>query len=179
MAKTAKIISIIGLMGVGKSTLGAKLAERLGFYFVDSDEEIEDNQRKTIPEIFASNGEKYFREVERNIIAEIIKRDEPMVISLGGGAFVDEKTRKALLEKTFVIWLKAPIDVIMHRIGNKQNRPLLNNSDKRKTLQDLLDSREEIYATADLEIDACEGNHDFLIEKIIRVRESIAKTSKK
>ncbi len=166
-------------MGVGKSTLGAKLAEKLGFYFVDSDEEIEDNQRKTIPEIFAQNGEKHFREVEKNIISEIIKRDEPMVISLGGGAFIDEKTRKNLLEKTFVIWLRAPIDVIMHRIGNKQNRPLLNNSDKRKTLQDLLEVREPIYSLADLEIDACEGNHDFLIEKIIRVRESIAKTSKK
>ncbi len=179
MAKESKIIAIIGLMGVGKTTLGVKLAEKLGYYFVDLDQEIEDQQRKQINEIFAQNGEKYFREIEKEIIKEIIKRDEPMVLALGGGAFMEEETRKILLEKSFVIWLKAPIDVIMHRIGNKNNRPLLNNVDKRQVLQELMEKREPFYAMADFEIETSQGNHEFLIEKILKVKEAISKNLQK
>lgn len=179
MAKSSKIITIIGLMGVGKTTLGSKLAENLGYYFVDSDQEIEDQEKKTINEIFAQDGEKYFRQTEQKMIEEIIKRNENMVLSLGGGAFMNENTRKTLLENTLVIWLKAPIDVILHRIGNKNNRPLLNNVDKRKILQELIDLREPVYSLADIEIDTSEGNHGFLIEKILRIKEAITKNKKK
>ena len=173
MTKSSKIIAIIGLMGVGKTTLGLRLAEKLGFYFTDSDQEIEDLEKKSIKEIFKQNGEKYFRQVEKKVIADIIKRDEPMVLALGGGAFLDEETRKALLEKSFVIWLKAPIDVILHRIGNKNNRPLLNNVDKRQVLQELMDKRYPIYQLADLEIETSQGNHEFLIEKILKARSGL------
>ncbi len=179
MTKQGNVIAIIGLMGVGKTTLGSKLANKLGYYFVDSDQEIEDRQGKAIAEIFDQNGEEYFRKAEREIIQEIINRDENMILSLGGGAFINEKTRKILSEKAFVIWLKAPIDVILHRIGNKATRPLLNNVDKRKVLQELIEKREPIYSLADLEIETSQGDHEFLIQKILKVRDSINKNSKK
>ncbi len=168
MTKNAKIIAIIGLMGVGKTTLGAKLADKLGYYFVDSDREIEDCEKKSIAEIFKKNGEKYFREIERKKIREIVLRDENIVLSLGGGAFIDNETRQLLLEKSFVIWLKAPIDVILHRIGNKNNRPLLVGVNRREVLQDLEKKRYPIYQLADLEIDSSSASYDALIEEIIK-----------
>lgn len=167
--KNKKIIAILGLMGVGKTTLGSKLAEKLGYYFVDSDREIEDREQKSISEIFAQSGEKYFRDVERKIIAEIVARDEPMVLSLGGGAFIDEFTRKLLLEKTTTIWLHASIDVILHRVGNKTNRPLLNNANRRQVLEDLAAQRYPIYKLADIEIDTSGGSYDVLINKILEL----------
>lgn len=168
MAKNTKIIAIIGLMGVGKSTIGSKLAEKIGYYFVDSDSEIEDSQKMLIPKIFAKKGEEYFRNIERQTIQGIIDRDEKMVLSLGGGAFDDEKTRQVLLEKAFIVHLSAPIDVILHRIGNKTNRPLLNNGNKRQTLQDLIDKRYPNYSLADIEIDSSKNTHDEIIEQILQ-----------
>jgi shikimate kinase len=163
-----KIIAIIGLMGVGKTTIGAKLAERLQYYFIDCDQEIEDREGKTIAEIFSRNGEKYFREVEKNIIHEIILRDEEIVLSLGGGAFMNEETRKTLKEKAVTIWLDAEIDEILHRIGNKSNRPLLNQKNKREALKNLAEKRYPVYAEADFKFDTTSENHETLIEKIIK-----------
>lgn len=168
MAKNTKIIAIIGLMGVGKSTIGSKLAEKIGYYFVDSDNEIEDRQKMLIPKIFAKKGEEYFRSIERQTIQEIIDRDEKMVLSLGGGAFDDEQTRKTLLQNAFIVHLSAPIDVILHRIGNKTNRPLLNQGNKRQILQELIDKRSPNYAQADIEIDTSKHSHDDVIEQILQ-----------
>jgi len=163
-----KIIAIIGLMGVGKTTIGAKMSEKLRYYFIDCDCEIEDREKKVIKEIFAQNGEKYFREVEKKIIKEIVLRDENIVLSLGGGAFMDEDTQKILQEKAIVIWLNASIDAIIHRVGNKNTRPLLNQKNKREVLEDLAAKRYPIYAKADLKFDTTEENHDTLINKIIK-----------
>lgn len=169
--KKPRLIAIIGLMGVGKTTLGSKLADRLGYYFVDLDREIEDFEKKSIKEIFASKSEKYFREVERKLAKEIIARDENIILSLGGGAFIDEEIRNALLEKALTIWLKAPIDVILHRLGNKSNRPLLNNVNKREVLEELALKRYPIYQLADLEFDTSIGGYDVVIEKILNILE--------
>lgn len=163
-----KIIAIIGLMGVGKTTIGAKLAERTKRYFLDCDAEIEDFENKNIKEIFAENGEKYFREVEKKIIKDIISRDEEIVLSLGGGAFMDAETRQLLKEKAVIIWLHAEIDAILHRIGNKNTRPLLNQKNKREILEELAEKRYSTYAEADLKFDTTEINHETLITKIIR-----------
>lgn len=155
-------------MGVGKTTVGAKLAAKTKCYFLDCDAEIEDLENKNIREIFAQSGEKYFREIEKKIIKEIVLRDEEMVLSLGGGAFMDEDTRKILKEKAIVIWLNASIADILQRIGNKNNRPLLNQKNKREILEELAAKRYPIYAEADLKFNTTDINHDALINKIIR-----------
>jgi len=163
-----KIIAFIGLMGVGKTTVGTKLATKLGYYFIDSDQEIEDREGKTITEIFAQHGEKYFREIEKKIISEIVLRDEKIVLSLGGGAFIDDEIRRILTEKTITIWLKARIDDILYRIGHKNNRPLLKQKNKRAILQELADKRYPIYSEAHFKFDTSEENHETLINEIIR-----------
>lgn len=161
-----KIIALIGLMGVGKSTLGLKLANSLNYYFVDSDQEIEDREKKSINDIFAQNGEKYFREAERKLIEEITSRDENIIISLGGGAFINEASREILQQRALIIWINASVNVILQRIGNKANRPLLNQTDKRKTLEDLARKRFPIYSQSDLKFDTGEESHEVIIQKI-------------
>lgn len=162
------MIAIVGLMGVGKTTIGAKLAEKLKYYFIDCDCEIEDREHRSIPEIFSKDGEKYFREVEAKTISEIAFRDEEIVLSLGGGAFMNEETRKILQEKAIVIWLHASIEEILHRVGHKNNRPLLNQKNKREVLKELAKSRYPIYAQADLKFDTSDVNHEVLLRKIIQ-----------
>ncbi|MBU6140153.1 MAG: shikimate kinase [Proteobacteria bacterium] len=167
-----KIIAIVGLMGVGKTTIGSKLSKKLGYYFIDSDREIEDRERKTIPEIFAQNGEKYFREVEENVIEEIALRDEEIVLSIGGGGFVSEKTRKILSQKAITIWLHAPINEILRRVGKRNNRPLLNQKNKRLVLEDLAKQRNPIYSQADLKFETAIQSREILTTKIInKIRE--------
>jgi shikimate kinase len=166
--KSANIIAIIGLMGVGKTTLGLKLADKLGYYFIDSDQEIEDREKRSINDIFDKNGEKYFREIEKKVIQEVILRDEKIVLSLGGGAFINEEVRKILKEKAIVIWLHASIDNILHRIGYKNNRPLLNKVNKRKALEDLVKKRYSIYAESNFNFDTGEENQESVINKIVK-----------
>ncbi len=167
--KIKKIIAIIGLMGVGKTTLGGKLAEKLGYYFVDSDLEIEDREQKSISEIFGTHGEKYFREVEKEVIKEIVARDENIVLSLGGGAFMIDEVRQILQQKAIVVWLEAPIDVILHRLSSKTNRPLLNSKNRREVLQELMLKRYPIYELADLKIETALGTQETSINKIINL----------
>jgi shikimate kinase / 3-dehydroquinate synthase len=168
-----KIIVLTGLMGVGKTTIGSRLAEKLGFYFVDSDQEIEDQQQQSIANIFKTKGEKYFRQIEREAIKGIISRDEQVVLSLGGGAFMDEEIRELVKERAISIWLYADLDVLLRRITNKNTRPLLNNVDKRVALQDLIIKRYPIYKQADIHIDTGrENNNDMFIRNMIdKVRE--------
>lgn len=163
-----KVIAIIGLMGVGKTTIGAKLAKKLQLYFVDCDQEIEDAERHTIKEIFAQKGEKYFREVERKTIKNIVLRDEAVVLSLGGGAFENKETQEILREKAVIIWLHARVDTILHRIGNKSTRPLLNQENKRDILEKLVKERYPAYSTADLNFNTAEDSQDLIINKIIQ-----------
>jgi shikimate kinase len=161
-----KIIAIVGLMGVGKTTVGARLAEKLKYYFIDCDQEIEDRERKTVSEIFTQNGEKYFRDIEERVIAEISDREEEVVISLGGGAFMSEKTQKILKEKAITIWLEAPIEEILHRIGKKNTRPLLNQKNKREILEELAAKRYPTYAKADLKFNTNNNYGEALLRKI-------------
>lgn len=148
------IICLVGMMGVGKTTIGSRLAKKLGYYFIDSDQEIEDIEAISINEIFATKGEAYFRELERNFIIDNLQRDEKIVFSLGGGAFINEKTRSVIKSKATSIWLKASIDEIYTRLSKKKNRPLINQAqDKKNIITDLLKTRESIYQLADFSID--------------------------
>lgn len=171
-----KIIVLTGLMGAGKTTVGSKLAEKLGFYFIDSDQEIEDQKQQSIANIFKTKGEKYFRQIEKETIKEIINRDEQIVLSLGGGAFMDDETRLLIKEKAVSIWLYADLDVLLHRIANKNTRPLLNNVDKRAALLDLIIKRYPTYKKANIHIDTGRENSNdlFMRNLVTKISEFVA-----
>ncbi len=164
-----KIIAIVGLMGVGKTTIGMKLAEKLNYYFIDSDQEIEDRTQSTVTEIFKQKGEKYFRSVEKDVIKNILASEERVVLSLGGGAFVDKELRALIKEKAITVWLFADVDVVLQRIGHKSDRPLLNGVDKRKMLSDLAKKRYPIYAEADISFDTASKSNDHIIQAISKI----------
>lgn len=162
------IIVLTGMMGAGKTTIGNKLADKLGFYFIDSDQEIEDREGDSISEIFKKKGEKYFRDIEKDVVTKILSRDEQIVLSLGGGAFMNEEIRNLIKSRAISVWLYADIDTLLHRISAKSNRPLLNNVDKRATVSDLIIKRYPTYKTSDIHIDTSRENYELLIRNIIK-----------
>lgn len=162
-----KIITLVGMMGVGKTTIGMCLAQKLGIYFIDSDSEIEDMENLTITQIFEQKGEKYFRKIENKVISKIISRDEPMVLSLGGGTFTNPETIDLILSKTIAVWLYCDIEVILSRISGKNNRPLLKNSDRRRVIKDLMDKRYSDYKKCHLKADTSRANREIVIDSII------------
>jgi shikimate kinase len=138
-------------MGVGKSTIGRRLAQSLDLPFRDADQEIEQAAGRTISEIFAERGEAEFRAGERRVIGRLLQ-EAPHVLATGGGAFMDPQTRALLKEKAITVWLQADLDVMVRRVGRKNTRPLLVGKDPRAVLQDLMDRRYPIYAEADVTI---------------------------
>lgn len=142
---------LVGLMGVGKTSIGRKLAGHLNMPFVDADEEIERAAQMSIAEIFEQFGEAYFRDGERRVIARLM--DGPRrVIATGGGAFVNESTRALILEKGIAVWLDSQIDVLVERVGRKNSRPLLRGGDPREILTRLKAEREPFYAQASIKV---------------------------
>ena len=115
------IIALNGIMGVGKSTIGKKLADKIDYYFIDSDCEIEDRAGKTISQIFKDGGEDDFRQIEKNLIFELISRNENIVLALGGGSYINDEIRQELSKKSVTIWLKADIDVIFNLPWNAKD----------------------------------------------------------
>lgn len=172
MSGNKNIIAIIGMMGAGKTVVGSRLANKLGYYFIDSDEEIEDFDKRNINDIFTQSGEKYFRDIEEKIILELIKREESMVISLGGGAFINENIRNNLLNKTFSVWLYASLDETCKRLSYSNHRPLLNFSNKRQVIEDLFNQRYPIYKNANISIDTTNKTIDNIIDNILKLLES-------
>jgi shikimate kinase len=144
-------VVLVGLMGSGKSTIGKRVATMLGIGFVDADTEIESVSRMTIPELFERYGEPEFRDLERRVIRRIL-RSGPKVLATGGGAFMNEQTRKAIARNGVSVWLNAELDVLMERVGRKGNRPLLKTADPRATMQNLMDVRYPIYALAEITV---------------------------
>ena len=147
----ARTIALVGLMGVGKSTIGRRLAQALELPFRDADQEIEQAAGRTISDIFAERGEAEFRAGERRVIGRLLQ-EEPHVLATGGGAFMDPQTRALLKEKAVTVWLKADLDVLVRRVGRKNTRPLLVGKDPRVVLQELMDRRYPVYAEADVTI---------------------------
>lgn len=144
-------VVLVGLMGAGKTTVGRKLAQMLDLPFVDTDHEIEDASRMTIAELFAAYGEPEFRALEARVVARLLD-EGPRVIATGGGAYMNEGTRKLLSERSVTVWLKAELDVLMERVMKKPTRPLLQTPDPRATLKALMDVRYPVYALADLHV---------------------------
>ncbi|HST95493.1 MAG TPA: shikimate kinase [Microvirga sp.] len=164
----ARSIVLVGLMGAGKSTVGRRLAQKLGLPFRDADNEIEAAAGMSIPDIFSIHGEGYFRDGERRVIARLLQ-EGPMVLATGGGAFMNEETRARIAENGISIWLRADLDVLMRRVRKRATRPLLQNADPEGTMRQLMEKRHPIYALADLTVESHEAPHDRVVVEIMGV----------
>ena len=164
-------VVLVGLMGVGKSTVGRRLAKRLGLPFVDSDSEIEDAVGLPAGELFERYGEADYRDGERRLVARLIE-GEIRVIATGGGVFVDPRTRQLLKERAITVWLDAPIDVLAVRTSRRDTRPLLKNGDPRDALERIAKLEREAYAEADLHVKSGEGAHKEVVDAIVDALES-------
>ena len=161
-----KTIVLVGLMGAGKTSVGRRLAARLGLRFVDADAEIESAAGMTIADIFATHGEAHFRDGERRVIARLLD-DRGQVLATGGGAFMDPDTRQHISEKAISVWLKADLDVLFKRVSRRKTRPLLNKSDPKAVLEQLIRERYPVYAEADVTIESVDAPHEVMVEKIL------------
>lgn len=159
-------VVLIGMMGAGKSSIGRRLAARLGIPFVDADAEIEKAAGMSIPEIFASHGEPYFRAGETRVIARLLDGG-PQVLATGGGAFMNPETRAAIRAKGISVWLRATLEVLSRRIKRRTDRPLLKTSDPVATLRQLIEERYPVYAEADLTVESREVPHDAIVDEIL------------
>ncbi len=181
MTKTTKLetaaglnrtVVLVGLMGAGKSTVGRRLADRLGVRFVDSDTEIETAADMTIPEIFARFDEQYFRDGERRVIARLLD-GEPCILATGGGAFLSNENRKMIGKGGVSVWIKADLETLWDRVKGKASRPLLNGSDPKGVLTDLLEARYPLYETAEIVVDSASGDpHEVVVDAIVAALET-------
>jgi shikimate kinase len=163
----SRSIVLVGMMGVGKSSIGRRLAARLGVPFVDADAEIEKAAGMSIADIFARHGEADFRSGEARVIARLLDGG-PQVLATGGGAVMNADTRAAIKAKGVSIWLSAEFEVLMRRINKRKNdRPLLQTADPAATLRELLVAREPVYAQADLTVQSREVPHDAIVSEIM------------
>jgi shikimate kinase len=159
-------IVLIGMMGVGKSTVGRRLAARLGVSFVDADEEIEKAAGMSITEMFERYGEPYFRDGERRVISRLMD-GEPKVIATGGGAFMQEETRALILAHATAIWLDADIDILVDRVSRREGRPLLKGKDPRAVLTELAAVRNPVYALAPIHVKSIAAPHEVAVDSIM------------
>lgn len=159
-ALASRSIVLVGMMGAGKSSIGRRLAGRLGIPFIDADTEIESAAGMSIPEIFAKHGEPYFRAGEARVIARLLDNG-PQVLATGGGSVMNPQTRALIGEKAISIWLKADVDVLLKRTKRRNDRPLAEK------IKDLLPVREPLYAQADIIIQSRDEPHDTIIDEIM------------
>jgi shikimate kinase len=160
-------IVLIGMMGVGKSSIGRRLGARLGIPFIDADAEIERAAGMSIADIFARHGEAAFRSGEARVIARLLN-GAPQVLATGGGAVMDPATRALIQQRGVSIWLSAEFELLLRRISKrKADRPMLQTADPAATLRELLAAREPIYAQADLTVQSRDVPHDAVVAEII------------
>jgi len=158
---------LVGMMGVGKSSIGRRLGARMGIPFVDADAEIEKAAGMSIADIFARHGEDAFRSGESRVIARLLDGG-PQVLATGGGAVMNPDTRALIKERGISVWLSADFDLLMRRISKRKvERPMLHTADPAATLRALLAEREPIYAQADLTVQSREVPHDAVVNEII------------
>ncbi|HTW69204.1 MAG TPA: shikimate kinase, partial [Acetobacteraceae bacterium] len=159
-------IVLVGLMGAGKTSIGRRLAARLGLPFRDADSEIELAAGCTVPELFSRYGERAFRDGERRVIRRLLSGD-PMVLAFGGGAFMDPQTRSAARAESVTIWLRCPLPTLVRRVSGRDHRPLLNDGDPAEILQRLIDQRYPIYAEADVIVDCGDESPDVTTAQVM------------
>ena len=161
-------IVLVGLMGVGKSTVGRRLARRLGLPFVDSDAAIEDAAGLSPAEVFERYGEQDFRDGERRLVARLVDEGDIQVIATGGGAFVDPRTRALLNERAITIWLDAPVDILTERTSRRDTRAQLRDGDPKAILDRLADERRPSYEQAHIHVKSGSGAHRDVVDAILR-----------
>jgi len=159
-------IVLVGMMGAGKTTVGRRLATRLGRHFVDSDEEVEKAAGMSIEEIFASRGEADFRAGEQRVIARLLK-DQDLVLGTGGGAFINAETRALVKASAVSVWIKADFELLFQRVQRRSNRPLLKTANPRETLKGLIDKRYPVYAEADVTVVSKDVPQDQVASEVI------------
>jgi shikimate kinase len=160
-------IVLVGLMGAGKTSIGRRLAERLGLPFVDADHEIVAAAGKSIPDIFAEHGEEHFRDGERKVIARLLEKGS-QVLATGGGAFMNDETRAGIRQHGVSIWLKADVATLLERVAKRGGRPLLENDDPEGVLRRLAEVRYPVYAMADITVESTNAKHQNTVNDVIR-----------
>ena len=163
----ARPIVLVGLMGAGKTSVGRRLAEKLGIPFIDADHEIEAAAGKPIKEIFADHGEAYFREGERRVIQRLIGNGA-QVLATGGGAYMNEETRERIREHGISVWLRASLPILMKRVAKRSDRPLLQADDPESVMRDLMEKRYPVYALADVTVESRDVQHGQMVNDVIR-----------
>jgi shikimate kinase len=166
-AASKKTIALVGLSGVGKSSIGRRLAAALGMPFRDADAEVEAAAGRAISEIFEQYGEQAFRDGERRVVARLLN-EPPHVLATGGGAFMHPETRQLIKEKAVSVWLKADVEVLARRVGRKENRPLLAGRDPLEVLAAQARERYPAYGEADIIIETGDTPHQTAVEAIVR-----------
>ena len=162
-----RTIALVGLMGVGKSSVGRRLANALDLPFRDADTEVEAAAGRSISDIFNDLGEDAFREGERRVIARLLDQP-PHVLATGGGAFVNPDTRALIKGKAVSVWLKADLDVLARRVSRKDTRPLLAGKDPLEVLQGQADIRYPAYGEADMVVETGDAAHHVTVDQVIR-----------
>ncbi len=174
----ARPIALVGMMGVGKTTVGRRLARKMGRAFFDSDEEIERASGRTVAGYFRDHGEEDFRAGERRVIARLVEERE-RVIATGGGAFVNAQTRAVLQSRALCVWLQADFNTVMARVSKNDKRPLLRVPDPGARVRELMAEREPFYAMAHIHVRVARGPHVRTVNKVERaVERFLAKQSK-
>ncbi|MCZ7468852.1 shikimate kinase [Rhizobium oryzihabitans] len=159
-------IVFVGLMGAGKSAIGRMVAQQLKVSFIDTDVEIERVSRMTIAELFATYGEEEFRALETRVIKRLL-RGGPKVISTGGGAFINDNTRRHITRGGISLWLKADLEVLWERVNKRDHRPLLKTENPKATLAALMEKRYPIYAEADLTIESRDVRKEIIVTEVL------------
>lgn len=169
--KLPKTLVLVGMMGAGKTSIGRRIAARLGVPFVDADDEIESAAGCSIEDIFETYGEAAFRSGECRVIERLLERPTH-VLATGGGAFIDPGTRKAIRGRCISIWLRADLDILWKRVSRRSDRPMLMTADPRATLKDLVEKRYPVYAEADITVDSFDRPPEEVVDRVI---EAVAK----
>ena len=167
----SRTIALVGLMGVGKSTVGRRLAKRLGLPFADGDIEIESAAAMTVSDIFAELGESEFRAGEARVMKRLLE-GRRMVLATGGGAILNPETRALLRDRAVTVWMRADLETVAQRVQRRDTRPLLRGRDPLKALRAMAEVRYPVYATADLTVDVTGGAHAQAVEAIVEALEA-------
>lgn len=170
-AWSGRSVALVGLMGAGKSTVGRRLANKLGRPFIDSDDEIEKAAGLSVADIFALHGEEEFRRVEQKVLTRLLS-EPPQVLATGGGAYLSAETRDLMRDKAVTVWLNADLETLWKRVSRRNHRPLLRRPDAKEVLSNLFDQRRPIYELADLTVHSVDGPHSRTVTSIIKALET-------